>query len=143
MAAARLKKLSIVSSREDFESVLQDLILLGCIEISEPPELSDNMEAASCFSREKIALDQYSANLESIELLGTQHTLLLSGWLTVRAETQLISKLVNYTCAWEVEDLTTEDSLIAPVDLCCPNFFGKLRRGDRKQFAPLARGSAI
>jgi len=142
MAAERLKKLSIVSSREDFESVLRELILLGCIEISEPPELSEDKESASCFSREKITLDQYSANLDIIELLGTQHILLLSGWMTVRSEAQLVAKLGNYTCAWEIEDLTTEESFIAPVDLCCPNFFGKLRRGGRKQFAPLARGSA-
>ena len=138
-----MKKLSIVSSREDFESILRELILLGCVEVSGPLDLTENKDSAPCFSYETFALDQLSANLDSIELLGTRHTLLFSGWTTVRSESQLISKLNNYICAWEIEDLSTEDTLIAPVDLCCPNLFGKLRRGGRKQFAPLARGSAI
>ena len=143
MAAVKMKKLSTVASRDDTESILSELVQLGCVEICEPSELFVNQDIASCFSRETIALAELNADRESVELLGTKHTLLLSGWMTIRCQTDLISKLNNYACAWEIEDLTADEALVAPVNLCCPNFFGKLRRGGREQFSPLAKGRAL
>ena len=138
-----MKKLSLVSSRGDIENILRELTNLGCVEISEPPDLIDNQDLASCFAREMIALDQFGANLDNIELYGTRHALLLSGWIPVRYEADLASRLNDHLCAWALEEPANDEIINVPIDLCCPGIFGKLRRGGRKQFSPLARGSAL
>jgi len=138
IAAAKIKKLSIIAAREEIETILRELILLGCVEISDPASLLADREPAPGIIREKMALDHLNASQDNIELLGTQHTLMLSGWIAARSETSIKSKLDNCLCAWVTEDPTSEELQGAPAILYCPNIFGKFRRGCRRQFAPLA-----
>jgi len=137
MAAVKIKKLTIISSREDIENILRELIALGCFEVSEPHDLLAGLKLPPGFSLEILPIDHLGAGKESIELLGTQHTIMLSGWITSRSEASVESKLENSNCTWEIEIPSAEESMHTPVDLCCPNFFGKLRRGGRRQFVPL------
>ena len=137
MAGAKLKKLSILAAREDMENILSELMLLGCADISEPDDLPEDFGPASDVMREIINLDGQSANRESISVLGTRYTLSLSGWMTAKSETELVSKLADYVCAWDIADQAPGDSDKVPVVQRCPGFFGKLRRGGRNRFDPL------
>lgn len=137
MPGAKQKKLSLLASREDMENILRDLILLGCVDVSEPDALLEGQELTSGAKLEILALDQLNANRDSIVLIGTHYTLSLSGWMAAGAEAELLSVLGNYVCAWSIENPTPDEFSNMPVDLCCPDFLGKLRRRGRRKFDPL------
>ena len=132
-----MKKLSLLSTREEMGNVMRELIHLGCVDVSEPDELAYGPELQDFLKLEEFMLDELSANRERLVLIGTQYTLLLTGWLTQRSAQILISRLPHYFCAWALEDPSPDEREIIPVELCCPGFFGKLRLAGRKRFAPL------
>jgi len=138
MLPAKMKKISIVITRRDAESVLREIMLLGCIEVSRPDELPCFAQISDSVSREVYRIDRLGANSGAIVLFGTHYTLMLTGWLPSRSEPLLISMLSKYVCAWEIEDPTPEELDFAPVRLAFPMFFGKLRGGGRRLFKPLA-----
>jgi len=149
MPSARMKKISVAMARRDAESVVRDLVLLGCVEPSRPDELPGFAEAGAEVpdevmrevTREVLKLSPFDANLGALVLFGTQHTLMLTGWLPSRSEQQLVSMLSEHTCAWEIEDPTPDEIDLAPVKLMLPGFLGKLRSGGRRLFAPLEQSS--
>ena len=143
MAATKLKRIRIIASRDSLDSILRDIMLLACVEVDEPPDLSDDPEFSTGFTRETVAIEQLGANQDNLIMLGTRHTLFLQGWIAVSSEVEIASKLNNHICAWETEDLAPEEISSAPVLLCCPNFFGNLRRGGRELFKPLVAGNGI
>ena len=61
MAIVQMKKLNLLASRSDKETLLQDLVLLGCVEVSEPDSLLDDPDIASLVSRENAELELYRA----------------------------------------------------------------------------------
>ena len=139
--AEKMKKFSLISAREAMESILRDLIDLGCIDVSEQTDLLGNIESSAGVARESYCLRELDANYENLEMLGTQHTLMLFGWAAASSETALKSKLNNHICAWEIDDPSPDESANAPVKLCCPFFFGKLRMGGHRSFAPLVQST--
>jgi len=141
MAGANLKRIRILSVRDEMESVLRELIGLGCVDVFDPVDLLDDPEMPSGATRETLSLEGLNANHECVAMIGTQYTLTLSGWIAARSAPVLLSKLPNYICAWEISDASPDESDSAPVHLCCPGFFGKLRAGGRRLFSPLTTGT--
>ena len=59
MAIVKMKKLKLLVSRADRESVLRELMLLGCVEVSEPDEMLEDADIAALTKRENADLDRY------------------------------------------------------------------------------------
>ena len=137
MPTSRMKKISLAAPRGDMENILRELILLGCVEVCDPEDLPDEPGFSNAVWREVIELEQYNASKERIALLGTQYTFILCGWLTTGSEPGLLARLSEYTCAWEVDELTPDELDLAPAKLSCPGFFRKMRLGGKKLFDPL------
>ena len=137
MPGNKIKKLNLLATRRDMDNVLLDLIDLGCVEVSEPDALPDDTEIQDFVSCEVIEIDNLGANIESLVLLGTRHTLLLCGWVPSKSAGDLLSRLSNYLCAWEIVDPLPDERELVPVKLRCPGFFGKFRLAGRKPFRPL------
>jgi vacuolar-type H+-ATPase subunit I/STV1 len=133
-----MKKLTLLIARKDMENVLRELIHLGCVEVTEPDFLLDDPEFASLVKREDMDIGKYGANQDSLALLGTLYTHMLTGWMPARSEMEFASVLSGYICAWALEDPSPVEIEIAPVKLAYPQFFGKLRLAGRRPFAPLA-----
>jgi len=136
---AQMKKLTLIISHTDIVNVLSELILLESVEPTipniplDPPELSDLIR------REIMELDAYDANIASIEVLATQYTYTLTGWLPSEFEGELTSMLSGFTCAWEIVDPISNDYDSIPMLLKYPQFFGKIRSGGRRIFEPLCK----
>jgi len=133
----KMKRVKLIIARTDLENVLQVLLRLCCVEVTEPDESPVDKELENLLSRETIDLSQYNANLQSITLLGTQYTLLLSGWATARAEQELVSRLSKLICAWEIEDPSPDERDKVPLFLKWPKITGFFYKGAGKQFNPL------
>jgi hypothetical protein len=141
MADTKMKRLRLLFARPDLESILNELMQLACVEISEPDDLPDCADYTSLCTREVIKLDNIGANRDELAMLGTQYTLLISGWVASSTVTALTTKLSNLLCAWELADPSPDEQNSIPVIQRCPRFFGKLRLRNRKPFAPLAIAS--
>ena len=66
MAIVKMKKFKLLVSRTDKESLLRELILLGCVEVSEPDDLLDDPEFAELVVRENADLERYRAEYASL-----------------------------------------------------------------------------
>jgi hypothetical protein len=66
------------------------------------------------------------------KLIGTESSLMLTGWTTASSEEKLIAALSKYKCAWEIAAPSPEDGQ-APVY----GRFWRFCRGGRILFAPL------
>ena len=59
MAIVKMKKLNLLVSRSDKDSVLRELMLLGCVEVSEPDELLEDRDFADLVAREQTELELF------------------------------------------------------------------------------------
>ena len=66
MAIVKMKKLKLLVSRADKDDVLRELMLLGCVEVSEPEELLEDQDFASLVARENTELDRYRSERASL-----------------------------------------------------------------------------
>ena len=132
-----MKKLSLLVTREQLDNFLGALTSLGCIQVSQPEKIPVGSDLYSSAGIEFLDLTSFGANEDSIEVLGTRYTVLITGWIPSRLENELLSMLKNYLCAWEIFDLTAADIDIAPVELKYPWFFKKYRLAGRELFTPL------
>ena len=133
----KVKKLNMIVTRNDFESVLTNLMRLGCIDVCTTDGRLEDPEIASMVSSETFDLERFGANADRLVLLGTRETLMLIAWLSTKHEQSVEALLSEYACSWEIEGLSITDSIYAPVILSFPWFFGKQRLKDRRLFAPL------
>jgi len=139
MSAAKMKKLRIIASREGMEGILRELIQLASVEVFEPLDLLEDNGLGSRLTREAIQITELGSNHDNLIMFGTSHTLILSGWIAARTVADLVSRLDNHLCAWELIDPEQEENADIPAIICCPGFFGKLRRRGRRQFSPLSK----
>jgi len=139
MANTKVKMVRLIVARSEIDRFLKDLILLGCIEVFDPDYPPEEAVPAPFLRPVILDLDKLDANRDSLTLLGTEYTLILSGWLPARSEHALVTMLADYSCAWEIEAPTPENRESAPVVLSFPKFFGKLRLGGRRLLNPLER----
>ena len=66
MAIVKMKKLDLLISRADKEDLLRELMLLGCVEVSEPDGLLEDAELAALVACERAGLDQCRADLMTL-----------------------------------------------------------------------------
>lgn len=66
MAIVKMKKLKLLISRADREDVLRDLLLLGCVEVSEPDALLADPEFAAAVEIENAESDRYRSDFASL-----------------------------------------------------------------------------
>jgi len=140
---AGMKKLSLIIAHSDIVNVLSELIDLECVEPIEPELTLDPPELTDLLKREVMDLEVYEANKESITLLSTQYTYVLTGWIPGEFEPELDSALAAFTCSWITEDPFPYDYGDIPVFIKYPQLFGKLRSGGRRVFEPLAKKHLI
>lgn len=140
MITAKMKRITLIIARSDFEIVLRGLMQLGCVEITSPDELLIDPELRTIVKREVYMLDKFHANLDSIVLLATQHTLLLTGWISARSEPELAAHLSKFICAWETEAPDPDESQNVPVKLMLPKLFKVFHKGGGNLFNPLIGG---
>jgi len=99
--------------------------------------------AANAVHRDELQLcyDHYRIRIAlalAVEnLLGTEYTLVLSGWIPAASEQALILKLSRYACAWEIADPLFDESDSIPVKLTGPKFLGRLHKDGGKPFEPM------
>jgi len=138
-----MKKLCLIVSHSDIVNIISELIYLECFEPLEPEVTLDPPELIDLVRREVMELDVYEANMESIVLLATQYTYILTGWLPTHFEPELISILSGFTCSWTLEEPFPADHEDIPVYMKSPQLFGKLRSGGRRVFEPLTKQQMI
>ena len=134
-----MKKLFLIVSHLDIVNVISELMYLECVEPIEPELSLDPPELNELLRREVMELDVYEANKESLVLLATQYTYILSGWVPGHLESELTSMLSGFTCSWHLEDPQPEDYENTPIYMKQPQLFGKFRSGGRRVFEPLAK----
>lgn len=232
MALVKMKKMRLVISRDHVANVICELMLLGCVEVSEPDDLLADPELSALVSREdseletcrldyaslersldiidayvpggswedyekqqttldKLLFETYpesglmlAKSLETLDnmllilpdqdkpevieqikgaagqredlrlccdhfnirialaetigkMLGTDYTVILSGWIPLKSEPELTQKLSQYLCAWEFADPAPGDMENVPALHKGTKFLGRLQNDTRRQFKPL------
>jgi len=232
MSAAKMRKIRLIVSRDCIANMLSELMLLGCVEVSEPDELLMDQELAALVAREGSELESCRADYESLEraldiigsyvtddvdidmtrqeitldrllyetypesslmlaksietldsmllilpeqdkpdiisqikaanehredlqlccdhfsirialaetigkMLGTECTLILTGWTPAKSEPNLIQRFSQYICAWEFSDPTPGEAENVPVLQKGAKLLGRFQNETRKQFRPL------
>jgi len=137
MGSPNIRKLSLIVSRADMEIVLKNIIDMGALEATGFAEFTEGAQFAGQITRETMDLGAFGANKEQIELLGTEYTFILTGWISSKSEQALTAMLVDHTCAWEIEDPTPGEMADAPVVLLFPKFLRGIRGKGRRLFSPL------
>jgi len=103
--------------------------------------VSQIREAAAHRESIKLCYDHYSVRIllaQTIEkMLGTDRTLLLTGWTTSKTEIELESKLSQYICAWELTTPTPGETANVPAMQKTTKLFGRFQNNDGKLFDPL------
>jgi len=141
MLKIKMKKLEIIFLRGDAEALLREFVVLGCVMPDEPIDLSVDEELEGIVASDVVELGVYNANRDSIGALGTECTLLMTGWVPSPSESALSSVLSKYTCAWELRAPSPEEQDKAPVKLILPKITKRFYRGGGIDFSPLAADS--
>ena len=66
MAILKMNKLRVTATKAQKADLLERLLVLGCIEISEPDEILANPEVAALVSRETVKIDALKASSQSV-----------------------------------------------------------------------------
>jgi len=89
MAIEKMKKLRLMAVRSQKEDLLKEMMLLGCVQITEPEQKLQDPEIASVVKRESTELTRFKAQHASlthaVELLG-KYAPVKSGLLSARPE---------------------------------------------------------
>ena len=137
MIPVKMKKISMLILRADFDKFIRELILFGCVDIDGPSgDPPDDTELTSLARRELIDLEQYQTCREHLAAYGTDYTILLTGWIPSKSVQNLLTILSGYIHAWDVRDPTPDEHSLVPVKLA-PKFLTVLYRGSRRLFSPL------
>ena len=137
MAKPRVRRFRLIASRADMDAVLSEIVRLSCVEVTQPEELPDDPALSPHVTPESYDSGRLGASSGDLELLGTEYTLVLTGWISARGISGLTSRLSDYVCAWEIGEPPGDDDASAPVMLFMPRLFSKYRAKGRRLFAPL------
>ncbi len=66
MAIEKMKRLRLVAIKSEREALLKELMLLGCVQISEPEDTGQDSDEAGTFSIELSGLSEYKAEYEKL-----------------------------------------------------------------------------
>lgn len=131
-----MKKIRILILRADFDKFIRELILFGCVDIEASDDLPEYSELDSLAERESVDLECYETSKERITVLGTDYTILLTGWIPVKSVQNLLTILSGYVHAWDIRDPSPDELDRVPAAIW-PKFLTKLRKGARPTFSPL------
>ncbi len=96
MAIEKMKKLQLTAVKSEREAILRELMLLGCVHISEPEETEPESPEAAFFSKESAGLSQckaeYDKLLMGLEILN-KHSPAKKGLFTPKPEASATSVL--------------------------------------------------
>ena len=127
---------SKVKQKVTFDHLLYELDTESCLTLSKTLETLDDMipslqedekdeliakvvTASEMREAMQMSYDHYSIRLafaQTVEkLLGTDYTLILSGWIDSAYEVKLIQALSQYACAWEISKPSAEEYDRIPV----------------------------
>ena len=137
MGSQNIRKLSLIVSRADMETVLKNIIDMGALEATVPGELPEDAQFDGHITREAMDLGAFGANRERIELLGTEYTYILAGWIPSKSEQAMTAMFNDHNCAWEIEDPAPDELADAPVILLFPKLLREMRGKGRRLFSPL------
>lgn len=136
MFKTKIKKISILILRADFDRFIRELILFGCVDIGASDDEFEDSGLDSLAERKKMDLGQYNANRDAITVFETDYTLLMTGWIPVKSVDNLLTILSGYIHAWGIRDPSPDEIDKVPIRIL-PKFFGKLLSGTRRSFSPL------
>ena len=136
MIKTKLKKVSMLILRADFDRFIRELILFGCVDVAASDDLLADTELASLLERETLELEPYNTNRDEITVFGTDYTLLITGWIPAGSVRNLLTILSGYIHAWDIEDPSVDELDKVPVK-SWPKFLGNIFTGSRKPFSPL------
>ena len=139
MGGRRIKKVSLLFIRSEWESILDDLVSLEIIDVDELEIPTEDHLLAQTLTTEIIDMEEFGTNYTSITLLGTENTLYLTGWIWKNSQQDFIDFASKYTCAWEIIDPTPEELQSAPIMLIRPKFLFGLYKGPRRLFTILSK----
>ena len=140
---AGMKKLNLIIAHSDIVSVISELIDLECVEPLEPELTLEPPGINDLIKVESMELDAFEASRDSITLLSTQFTYILTGWIPADYEPDLITALSGFLCSWTLDDPFPYDYDNIPVQIKYPQVFGKMRSGGRRVFEPLTKKHLI
>lgn len=67
MSIVKMKKINLIGLRSQKDDLLRELMLIGCVEVSEPEELLSDPEVASNSSRETSELERYRTDSSAVQ----------------------------------------------------------------------------
>ena len=136
MLRTKMKKISMLIFRADFDKFINELILFGRVDLAAPGDSAGDAVLAEFLERENLDLKRFQTNQEYLTVFGTDYTLLLEGWIPSKSAQNLLTILSGYTHAWDIQDPAPDDLDNTPVEIR-PKFLMKFYKGARKPFSPL------
>jgi len=137
MRTPKIRKFGILIIRTELDDFFTRLITLGCTQIEDATEFSPGSELYALTKLEVLDLERYDCNKRSVSAIGTKCSIFLTGFIPSRYESEFTSMADEFTCAWQIEDIPSEDYDLAPVELGSPWLLGKYRLAGRILFDPL------
>jgi vacuolar-type H+-ATPase subunit I/STV1 len=138
-----IRKLTIVVSHADIVNVISELMYLSCFEPTDPDITLDPPDLMDIFKREKIELENYSANMDNITVLASQYTYTLIGWVPAQHEPEIVSVLSGFTCSYDFNNPSSQDEDKVPTLLKFPKMLSKMRSGGQRIFTPLTKSNQL
>jgi V/A-type H+-transporting ATPase subunit I len=118
MSIVKMKKITLTAVRSQKDDLLRELMLLGCVEVSEPESLLADPEVALMARRETSALEKHKADsalirnaLDALRQYAPMKTSMLASRPDVSAQTLLNENDLD-DCLSLAEKLTNNDSRI-------------------------------
>ncbi len=112
MAIEKMKRLRLMAVKSEREELMKQLMLLGCVEISEPDDLLSDEETSSLLTQETAGLSEYRADYDrimwGIELIN-QYSPTKSPLLAPKPEVNLKTVLDESNLAKTIELASTLD----------------------------------
>ena len=138
MIKQKLKKINIIILRSDKDRFLDELIKLGCIDVSTSDELLEDTELSTIADLESIELGQLETNKEKIAVRGTDYTLLLTGWISPKTAPSIETMLSGFVCAWDVRPPYPDELEKAPVKQGLQGILKVFNKNKNRPFSPLS-----
>ena len=109
---------------------------------NEKAELLQQIQASAQRRDEiKLCCDHFRVRVlmaETVEkLIGTQRTVLMTGWVPAKAELELMLKMTGYVCAWDFSDPSPDEYESVPVMQKGSRLLSKFQKESGVPFRPL------
>jgi len=118
-----------------------DSMLLILPDHDKPDVISQIKASADDRENLKLCCDHFRVRIALAEtigkMLGTECTVILTGWTPSKSEPELTQLLSQYVCAWELYEPSPGESENVPVLPKSTKLLGRFQNENRRQFKPL------